>query len=853
MSNYKTERDVEVNLINKLFKDILLYPESCLSWDYPVKMNFGREKKIKYADLVVTHSEHKKPLIVVEAKKPTETIQSGISQVDSYAFFLESRYSVLTNGKAFVLRGYYGNSKVNIIESNIDELDSSNWNRVRQLISYYEVLNSLSLRANQSTEVNYEKIKDYRRYFRNIHNIIRDGDKLDPGASFDEFSKILCLKFYQEEWILKNLNNPLNLNKLIEEQNYLEQGGISYINKWFKKSIEENYSEIFDADSKINLSFETFYAVWERLENFQLKTDIDIKGRAFEEFLPTQLRGKGLGQFFTPRSIVNFMTNLADISIYDIVGDFACGSGGFLIKAFERMIDLTNQMPSGMWSKIGVSKNEFIEILKTEQIFGIDAEPRAARTAKINMMMWGDGKRIVRGNSLDTKDEDGKEYFLKEYNSNDKSSGCTVILANPPFGSKEKKESILKNYILGSKLVKRKSQRTEILFLEKGLKLLKPEGKMLIVIPSGILSNESYKYVRDYLHSEAEIRAIIDLPTHTFVQSGVPTIKTSILYLQKFTSEKKKKYDEEFISVKSSDIIKEYEEFNYSIFMGKAEYIGFEPNGRIINDGLDTDLDLLIKDYNNRSDIDNKLINLIDFSSKYYRDKESFRIDNSNIRGKNRNLKNSFIIDFKDIESRLDTSYYFFKNNSQNLLNKFESLENKIIDRSQRFLPKTDEELDIEYRILSVTNNEGVIFNEFRKGEEFTSAYKVVKKGNIVYNPYRINVGSIGIVTDELDNSYVSPAYIVFDIIGMDSEFFIQLIKSPFYKMYIDIVTTGSIRDNLSLDLLKKLKFPKINKNGQKEILDEVLNLTSKQKKLRNNINHNKDKIMEKLHSILIS
>ena len=847
---YTTERDVEVKLIDKLFQNTLLYPDKCLNWDYPVKMNFGREKKTKYADLVITHDKHKKPLIVVEAKKPTETLQSGISQVDSYAFFLESRYSIITNGKSFLLRGYYDNSKVNIIESDIESLINNDWEQVRKLISYYEVLNSINLKPNSPAILDIEQIKDYRRYFRNIHNLIRDGDKLDPGASFDEFSKVLSLKFFQEEWINKNGTNPLSLEKLIEYE-VLNQG-VEYTNKWFQKAIEDNYSEIFEKNTKINLSFDTLYSVWTRLENFKIKGDIDIKGRAFEEFLPTQLRGKGLGQFFTPRPIVNFMAELAEISIYDVIGDFACGSGGFLIKAFEQMINLTNQLPDGMWNRIGADKEQFIETIKSDQIFGIDAEPRAARTAKINMMMWGDGKRVVRGNSLDTKDDEGNEYLLKEYDENLKKSGCTVILANPPFGSKEKKENILKNYVLGSKNSSRNSQKTEILFLEKGIKLLRPEGKMLIVIPSGILSNESYKYVRDFINSEAEIRAVIDLPTHTFVQSGVPTIKTSILYIQKFTKEKKSKFDELYKSEKDfSILLKQNNEFDYPVFMGKAEYIGFEPSGRVISYNDKTDLDLLLHDFKNQSELKNSKIDLIEFASKYYQDKDSVRIDTTNIRGTNKELKNSFIINFSELDDRLDPTFYFFKNNSEELLKNFEPLGDKIKVKSKKFLPKNDEELDNEYKVLSVTNNEGVIFNEFRKGEDFTASYKLVKTGNIAYNPYRVNVGSIGIVTNDLDNSLVSPAYVVFDIIDFNPEFFIQLIKSPFYKMYIDIITTGSIRDNLSSDLLKTIKFPKVNELNQSEILKELLSINKSQKELKNKMYSNKENIMKKLHSLI--
>lgn len=847
---YVTERDVEVKLLNKLFQNTLAYPDSCLNWDFPVNMSFGREKKTKFADLVVTHDKTKKPLIVVEAKKPTETLQSGISQVDSYAFFLQSKFSIVTNGKSFLLRGYYDNNKVNIIESDVETLKKDNWEKVKKIISYIDVLNSIKLKEQAPKEIDYEQIKDYRRYFRNIHNLIRDGDKLDPGASFDEFSKVLCLKFFQEEWVQKNGSNPLAIDKIIEFE--VLNKGMDYVNNYFTQSISENYFEIFEKDTKINLSFDTFISVWAKLDNFKLKGDVDIKGRAFEEFLPSQLRGKGLGQFFTPRPIVNFMANLAEISIYDIIGDFACGSGGFLIKAFEEMMKLTDQIPSGMWERIGADKEQFIESLKSNQIFGIDAEPRAARTAKINMMMWGDGKRVVRGNSLDTIDDDGKPYLLKEYDENVKNSGCTVILANPPFGTKEKKENILKNYVLGSKLIKRGSQKTEILFLEKGLKLLRPEGKMLIVIPTGILSNESYQYVRDYINTEAEIRAIVDLPTHTFVQSGVPTIKTSILYLQKFTKEKKQEVSKILEnSTNPTETLKNNKNFNYPIFMANAEYVGFEPNGRIINSKEKTDLDLILEDFKNQLELKPIDIDLIDFSAKYYQDKESLRIDNSNIRGKNRELKNSFVINFADTEERLDTSYYFFKNNSQKLLSKFEVIGDKIQIISKKFLPNNDEELDNDYKVLSVTNNEGIIFNEFRKGEDFTDAYKIVKTNNIVFNPYRVNVGSIGIVPEDFNNAFVSPAYTVFNIKDFEPEFFIQLIKSPFYKMYIDIVTTGSIRDNLSVSLLKSLKFPKIKKELQLEIINQLNGINTNQRNLKNEIKENKENVMNKLHSLL--
>jgi len=124
------------------------------------------------------------------------------------------------------------------------------------------------------------------------------------------------------------------------------------------------------------------------------------------------------------------MTDLAGISIHDVAVDFACGSGGFLIKAFEQMQRGVEQLPLGTLQRLGASREDLLEDIKSHQLFGIDAEPRAARTAKMNMLMWGDGRRVVRGNALDTKDMAGHPYDHPEYDERNQGSGCTLILAN---------------------------------------------------------------------------------------------------------------------------------------------------------------------------------------------------------------------------------------------------------------------------------------------------------------------------------------------------------------------------------------------------------------------------------------
>lgn len=851
----ESERDIETKLVHPLFHRTLGYPQDSLRTDVAVNLTFGREKKIGRADLVVYHQD--KPVVVVEAKKPTETLQPGIDQVDSYAFALQAPYSVITNGRGFVLRGYYSfNSRINILEDSVDELKKDGWKRLKDLISFANIIASIADKENQLVEPSEEKIRDYRRFFRNIHNIIRDGDKLDPSASFDEMSKILFIKAAEDEWRQrKGGQHVLTLDK-IEEWERMGKG-MDFVNTWFSNAAHDLFPDVFEENTKINLSVETLKEVLKSTKGFHVRNgDVDVKGRAFEEFLPSQLRGKGLGQFFTPRPVVNFMVDLAEISIHDIVVDFACGSGGFLIKAFERMQRLVDQLPDGTWKKIRIDKEEFMNDIKEKQLHGIDAEPRAVRTAKMNMLMWGDGRRVVRGNALDVTDFNSKAYEPKEYDPEKKKNGCTVILANPPFGGSEKKQDILRRYDLGSRQIERTTQKTEILFLEKGIKLLRPQGKMLIVIPQGILSNESYSYVRDFLHSEAEIRSIISLPTHTFVQSGVQTVKTCVLYVQKFTEEKKRLYNDKTKGKTDHEvrrILRTDPNFDYPIFMGTAEFIGYEPSGRsIVTKGEKTDLDLLLDDYANQQVLSKPKVNLISFARANYNERPLRRIDQI-IRGTQRGFKTSFVVNFSNTEERLDPPFYLLRYQAGNMLASFLPLSGMIKKGGERFRPKTDDEKDIEYPIISVTNDGKVSLNEHLKGEDFTQSYKSVKADDIVYNPYRVNIGSIGVVPKKLDGAYASPAYVVFRSRNYDPQFLVNLLRSPFYKLYIDVVSTGSIRDSLSFDLLETIRVPKVNTAEQKKINRDLNVAEQKIEKLLHKVEPEKEYIIEKIHNIIIS
>lgn len=845
-----TEDDVENKFLQELFTKELGYDiNKDLKWKEAVKYQEGRKKITKFADLIIYKNE--KPVMIVETKKPTESVIDNIGQVDSYSFAKEVRYSIITNGRKIILREYLAaNKKANIINMSIEKLHQMDYMPLINIVSKEKIDTNIENEV-LDNQNNSNEITDYRRFFRSIHNIIRDNEKLDPASCFDEFSKILYLKMADEQYRHdKEKDNYFDLNKF---KNVPRQEPMKLINDWFEDAMKHYYSDVFEEIPELKVSLTTLEKVLIKLENFYVKDDkMDIKGRAFEEFLPSQLRGKGLGQFFTPRKIVDFMVELADVDINDIIIDFACGSGGFLIKSFAKMKEILNRLPEATFKSIGTTKEKFEENLKKNQIFGIDAEPRAVRVAKMNMMLWGDGRKIVRGNGLARVDWQNTPYPLSEYDENNDNSGCSLILANPPF-IKEKDPEILKMYSLAEG---KNSVDAQTLFLERGINLLRPGGRMLIVLPEGILSNDDSIKTREFILRNAKIKAIIELPTHTFVQSGVDTINTVVLYLEKYETDLKNKIDEitkdTNTAIENISTIKKCDELNYNIFLASAENVGFEPNGRIfVKNGEKTDLDIILEKYK-ATDIENEKINIIDNSLKDY------EIESKNMRGKH-NLSDFMTLNIKNIENRLDPSYYLFWKNIGNDFNNFVPLsEYNITLYNNKLKLITEEDLDKEFTVCSVNKNNYynlLEFSEYKTGDELSQESQkkmIVSKGTIVYNPYRASIGSFSVVPEEFDNCLTSGAYYNFSVENFDEQLLVTLFKTPIYNKYIKILSTGSVRDNFSDTYLKRILVPKLDKKQQKQLLDILLdknnNILQKQKDIKEDLIEKMTFLYEKLN-----
>lgn len=330
------------------------------------------------------------------------------------------------------------------------------------------------------------------------------------------------------------------------------------------------------------------------------RTADDVKGIAFEKFLGKTFRGE-LGQFFTPRTIVDFMVELLDPEEGEIICDPCCGSGGFLIKTFEYVREKIESdiqkikeyikaelfdehyetLPEKQKSVIDEQFNAYLAALNTELntgnpnsrlqnlssncIYGTDANPRMARTAKMNMIMHGDGHGGVHHH-------DGLLNVNGVFENR-----FDVILTNPPFGSRVEKSlkiteadvetnaqkiaayekkygkevyqqalSQINDHIGGSVLdlytVGKLSGLTEVLFIERCIRLLKPGGRLGIVLPEGVLNNTNLQTVRELFEGMAKIILITSIPQDVFMASGA-TVKPSLLFFKKFTAEERAQFD----------------------------------------------------------------------------------------------------------------------------------------------------------------------------------------------------------------------------------------------------------------------------------------------------------------------
>lgn len=329
------------------------------------------------------------------------------------------------------------------------------------------------------------------------------------------------------ESILEDLSLLL-LSKLaveIEENSQpfeLFLSGRSTANQALLPVLQKRFPNLLDEEQKFVLGDIGLRAAAREISDLHLlHSPAHALGEAFQAVIGPRLRGEK-GQFFTPRSVVKCMVEIIDPQKGEVVLDPACGTGGFLSETviYQR------------------KKSRSIDDIST--LVGVDKDRGLARFAAATLMAFAPGKSAVDDfNSLDFNSWAVSLPHLGE-------SSIDVILTNPPFGAKIGVDdpAILSALDFGYVWERAKdssswtksdrlsdSEDPQVLFLEMCVRLLKPGGRMGIVLPEGIFGNKSTAYVWQWLREQGEIYALIDCPRTTF-QPGTDT-KTNVLFFRK--------------------------------------------------------------------------------------------------------------------------------------------------------------------------------------------------------------------------------------------------------------------------------------------------------------------------------
>ena len=282
----------------------------------------------------------------------------------------------------------------------------------------------------------------------------------------------------------------------------------SFKDRFDPKTIEYKVGVIF---SEIKNKISSGYNLREVLEQVDMMEFQTIEERhemtqLYEDRLKQMGNaGRNGGEYYTPRPLIRTIVKVVNPKIGETVYDGACGSAGFLCEAYTYMHE-----------KVKSTEDE--EILQTSTFYGKELKGLAYIISMMNMILHGvQSPNIIRTNTL-----------TENLNNITPSDQKDVVLANPPFGGKEREE-VQQNFSI-------KSGETAYMFLQHFIKMMKAGGRAGIVIKNTFLSNGDAKALREKLLNECQLDTILDLPSGVFTGAGV---KTVVLFFTKGKPTKK--------------------------------------------------------------------------------------------------------------------------------------------------------------------------------------------------------------------------------------------------------------------------------------------------------------------------
>lgn len=402
------------------------------------------------------------PVIIIENKDDKKKIDVAVADAKGYAEKLSANYFDVK-----VISGVAGNEDSGVLVETYYRNPNGKWESIKgngypltQLLNINQIEQVL---INKSATIDvkiptesefYEIAEKINQIFHNAH-VNKSDRAIYLGA-------ILLA--------IKEGNVDANPNVVTQQINGNVDAALDSVGKGELKNIIRIRSKSAKLRRKLPLIFHNL----DRLNiRALMNSGADILGKFFETFLRYGNDAKELGIVFTPRHIIKFMCELVEISSTDIVYDPACGTGGFLIGAFNKMREQI------------ANNDTALERIKLNQLIGCDSDDsgKIPALAVVNMIFRGDGKSNIYNENCFTFNRFGESNF------------ATKVLMNPPFAQ---------------------TDEPEIMFIEHGLKSLKENCLLSTIAPYSIMSEKNLTQWRRNILKNHTLISSITMPSDLF-------------------------------------------------------------------------------------------------------------------------------------------------------------------------------------------------------------------------------------------------------------------------------------------------------------------------------------------------
>ena len=550
------------------------YTYAQIKFELPVVFAGKEVIKNKRVDIAVFNKDETGKIdILIEVKRPKvksvyvadgTDVTTPYQQMQSYCRALQPKIGAIANGSN-LLKFYDASEFENELTidkfprngENITEWKEKRRFTLKQLMQadrlQTETLKDIILEVEQRFGANDSSDKAFEEIFKLI--FIKLYDEILSGSDADEIA-ILMNKAGKE---LKDIDDS-EFRTMEFRVNESESPDDIYnrLNTLFQNA-KGKWPGVFPADSMLEMQKATVKSCVRELQNVKLfNSNLEVVDDAFEH-LVNQNQKEGMGQYFTPRYVIDMCVKMLNPKPDETMIDTAAGSCGFPMHTIFHVWKQLNPEAFNLFTTRSRTPKELQYV--QNNVFGIDFSEKSVRVGRMLNIIAGDGHtNVIELNTLDypnwkkaytsvdkwqdkyhegfgklsslsanstsTKDKEKYQAFLFD-----------ILMANPPFAGNLDNKEQLEIYDLGhnAKGQLQKAVGRDILFIERNLNFLKPGGRMAVVLPQGRFNNSNDKLIREYIAERCRILAVVGLHGNVFrPHTGT---KTSVLFVQKWTNE----------------------------------------------------------------------------------------------------------------------------------------------------------------------------------------------------------------------------------------------------------------------------------------------------------------------------